>query len=382
MNIALINGHHPHEQRVPMIPEDVSTLIKQGASVTFESGLGRSCHYEDKDYQGAVSVSSREELLSTADVIVRIRKPHIQETALLKAGCLHISYLDPFNNRELVEALAARGVSAVSVEMIPRTAIAQKMDVLSSQASLAGYAAVVTAAERMRKVFPMMITPAGTIAPARVFVIGAGVAGLQAIATARRLGAVVEAFDTRPAVAEQILSLGARFVKIDLGETGQTASGYAKELTPEQMEKQRQAMTRHCAASDVVIATAQVFGRRAPLLVTGDMIRAMRPGSVAVDLAVESGGNVEGSRMDEEVDRYGVRIIGIANMPGKVAIHASQVLSRNFLNLLQHFLNEKTSAVSLSLEDDITRSCLITHQGEIINEMVRNAWKGPERPGR
>ena len=224
--------------------------------------------------------------------------------------------LDAFNEREVVRALAAGGISAIGLEMLPRITLAQKMDVLSSQASLAGYAAVIVAASTMDRIFPMMMTPAGTLKPVRVFVIGVGVAGLQAIATAKRLGARVEAFDTRPAVEEQVHSLGAKFVKVDLGETGQTAQGYARELTAEQLAKQREVMAQHCAKADVVITTAQIFGEKGAVIVTTQMVEQMQPGSVIVDMAVESGGNVEISKPDEVVELKGVRVIGFGNLPG------------------------------------------------------------------
>ncbi len=254
--------------------------------------------------------------LGAADVVLRVRKPPEGEVSNLKPGCIHISLLDAFNERDLVRALAAANVTAIGLEMLPRITLAQKMDVLSSQASLAGYAAVIAAAGTIDRIFPMMMTPAGTLKPARVFVIGVGVAGLQVIATAKRLGARVEAFDTRPAVEEQVQSLGAKFVKVDLGETGQTAQGYARELTPEQLEKQREVMAQHCAKADIVITTAQVFGRKAPLIVTNAMVDQMQPGSVIVDMAVESGGNVECSQPDETVERNGVRVLGLRNLPG------------------------------------------------------------------
>jgi NAD(P) transhydrogenase subunit alpha len=234
--------------------------------------------------------------------------------------------------------------------------------------------AVIIAAERINKIFPMMMTPAGTIAPSRVFVIGAGVAGLQAIATAKRLGARVEAFDTRPVVEEQVKSLGARFVKIDLGETGQTKDGYAKALTDEQLQKQREGMAKVCGASDVVITTAQLFGRKAPLIITEDMVRGMQKGSVIVDLAVESGGNVAGSQPDKEVDVDGVRIIGLANLPGKVAVHASQMFSSNIFNLVDEFWNSDEKRFELNFDDEILQGCVITHQGQIVNEMIANHY--------
>ncbi len=287
-----------------------------------------------------------------------------------------MSFLDPFNERELVEALAGAGVTAVSMEMIPRSTRAQKMDALSSQANLAGYVTVILAAMHLPKIFPMMMTPAGTIAPARVFVIGAGVAGLQAIATAKRLGARVEAFDTRPVVAEQVQSLGARFVEIDLGEIGQTEQGYARQLTPEQIELQRQGQKRVIAQSDVVITTAQVFGRPAPRIVTRDMVQAMRPGSVIIDMAVESGGNVEGSKPGEVIDVGGVKIVGLANLPAQVATNASEMYSSNVSNLLDEFIDAEQGELVLDPGDEIVAGCVVTRDGEIVNDVIRNAYAG------
>jgi len=289
----------------------------------------------------------------------------------MKEGCIHVSFLDPFNDTELVRKLAAAGVSAISMQMIPRSTVAQKMDALSSQANLAGYIAVIIAAERLGKIFPMMTTPAGTIRPAKVFVIGVGVAGLQAIATAKRLGAQIEGFDTRPVVEEQVRSLGARFVKADLGETGQTAQGYAKELTPEQLAKQRDVMAEHCAPADVVITTAQVFGRKAPRILTTEMVKTMAPGSVVIDLAVESGGNVECSRPDEEVDVNGVKVVGISNMPRLVARTASEMYSSNLGNFIEHFWDKTAGTFVLNLEHDLIKGCLLTHGGKIVHPQFK-----------
>src|SRR5690606_2193818 len=251
---------------------------------------------------------------------------------------VHLSFLDPFNETALLQQLAAAKARAVSLEMVPRTTLAQKMDALSSQANLAGYAAVVQATARLGRILPMMMTPAGTIMPARVFVVGAGVAGLQAIATAKRLGARVEAFDTRPVVEEQVKSLGAKFLKIDLGGTGQTAGGYATALTPEQIAKQQAGMTKACAQADIVITTAKLFGRKAPRLITADMLAAMQPGSVVVDLAIDTGGNVEGSIPGQDVvTANGVIVLGQANLEGTVAHHASQVYAANLAAWITHF---------------------------------------------
>jgi len=374
MKIAVLKETHPGETRVPLIPPTVAKLVKLGAEVAIESGTGISCRHRDTDYEeaGAVVADSREELLAGADIVLRLRKPPVEEIALMRRGCIHVSYLDPFNEPALVEEMKKCGISAISLEMIPRSTVAQKMDVLSSQANLGGYVAVIIAAQELDKILPMMTTPAGTIKPARVFIIGVGVAGLQAIATARRLGARVEAFDTRPVVEEQVKSLGAKFVKIDLGETGQTKDGYAKELTPEQMEKQKQGMARACAQADIVITTAQLFGRPAPRIIDRPMIAGMRPGSVIVDMAVESGGNVEGSETDKIVEIEGVKVIGLGNLPGRVAETASQMYSANLGNFIDHFWDREAGRFRLDLEDDIIRGALITHGGELFSETYRS----------
>ncbi|MCS6771427.1 MAG: Re/Si-specific NAD(P)(+) transhydrogenase subunit alpha [Kiritimatiellae bacterium] len=373
MKIVVLRERAQGERRVPLIPPSAEKLVRLGASVSVECGIGESIGIPDEAYEraGATVESDRMTALKSADLVLRLRKPPLEDIRLLRAGCLHVSLLDPFQTPELIRALADAGVTAFSLELIPRTTIAQKMDVLSSQANLAGYVAVLMAANRLDKIFPMMSTPAGTIAPARVFVVGAGVAGLQAIATAKRLGAVVEAFDTRPVVEEQVKSLGAKFLKIDLGETGQTKDGYAKALTEEQLRKQREAMARSCANADVVITTAQVFGKRAPLIITDEMIRGMKPGSVIVDLAVETGGNVEGSRLDEEVIIHGVRVLGYGNMPGRVPAHASQMFSSNLANFIEHFWNRETKSFVLNSEDDIIKGCLVTHNGAVVHPAIQ-----------
>ncbi len=372
MNIVVPREIDPAETRVAVIPQHISRLVEKGAHISVESGIGRTLNISDEDYQkaGASLVADRSQLFQSADLVLRIRKPAMEEVALLKPESIYVSLIDPFNERELIETFKQSGVTAISMEMIPRITRAQKMDVLSSQSNLAGYAAVVIAAERLDKIFPMMMTPAGTISPARVFIVGVGVAGLQAIATAKRLGARVDAFDTRPVVEEQVKSLGARFVKIDLGETGQTKDGYAKALTEEQLQKQREGMAKVCAASDVVITTAQLFGRKAPLIITADMIQGMAKGSVLVDLAVENGGNIAGSQPDQEVEVNGVRIIGLANLPGKVAVNASQMFSANLHALVDEFWNEEEKRFVLDFEDEIIKGCVITHKGEIVNQMI------------
>ena len=372
MHIVVPSEIHPAENRVALLPEHVAKLIEKGAQISVESGIGQSLNISDEEYQkvGASVDADRHQLYQQADMVLQIRKPALEDVARLKEESIYVSLMDPFNERDLIEAFSKKGVTAISMEMIPRITRAQKMDVLSSQANLAGYAAVIIAAERIEKIFPMMMTPAGTISPARVFVVGVGVAGLQAIATAKRLGARVEAFDTRPVVEEQVKSLGARFVKIDLGETGQTKDGYAKALTEEQLQKQREGMAKVCAASDVVITTAQLFGRKAPLIITAEMVAGMARGSVLVDLAVESGGNIAGSQPDQEVDLNGVRIIGMANLPGKVAVNASQMFSANMHALVDEFWNIEDKRFVLDFEDEILQGCVITHQGKVINQMI------------
>jgi NAD(P) transhydrogenase subunit alpha len=366
----------PAEKRVPLIPADVERLVKRGADITVEAGMGEPSRHLDEAYTaaGATVTTDRKALLSQSDLVLRLNKPPLEEVPLLKPGAFHMSYLDPFNEQELIQSLIDHNIGAISVEMIPRSTIAQKMDALSSQANLAGYVAVIVAAEQIDKVLPMMTTPAGTISPARVFVIGAGVAGLQAIATARRLGARVEAFDTRPVVAEQVRSLGAKFAEIDLGDTGETKQGYAKQLTQEQLDKQRREMTKFCARSDIVISTAQVFGRKAPLIVTADMITAMKPGSVVVDLAIETGGNVAGAKLGEVVDINGVKIVGLANLPGRVAIHASQMYSSNLRNFLEHFWDDEKKAPDLDPKHEIVDGCLITQNKTLRNQMLRDRY--------
>ena len=361
------------ERRVAPVPATVAKLVKLGAQVAVESGLGARVHFADSEYAaaGAAVTADRASALKSADMVLRLHKPPPAEVALLRPGCIHVSYLDPFNDTALLCSLAAAGTSAVCMEMIPRSTIAQKMDALSSQASLAGYAAVLLAADRFHGILPMMTTPSGTIRPAQVFVIGAGVAGLQAIATAKRLGAAVEAFDTRPVVEEQVRSLGAKFVKVDLGETAQTAQGYAQELTPAQLAKQREVMAQRAAAADIVITTAQVFGRKAPRIVTTETVTKMKPGSVVVDMAADTGGNVECSRVDEEVDVNGVKVLGHRNLANRVPRVASQMYASNLAAFVEHFWDAATKTFRLDPADDLLRHCLVTHGGAILPENLR-----------
>lgn len=361
------------ETRTAILPGLLAKLTTLDAHVQVESGIGSTINQDDHAYveAGAEIITDRTAALADADMVLRLNPPPDAEIAQMKRGCIHISYLDPFFHTERVGALAAAGIEAICMEMIPRTTIAQKMDALSSQANLAGYVAVLQAVSRLDKIVPMMMTPAGTLSPAKVFVIGAGVAGLQAIATAKRLGARVEAFDTRPVVAEQVQSLGARFLKVDLGETGQTSGGYAKELTPEQLELQREAMAKACAQADIVITTAQLFGRKAPRLITAAMIEGMAAGSVIVDMAAESGGNVEGSEPGRDTVINGVTVIGAANLAGQVPVAASQMYASNLVNLVEHFWDAEAKAFKLDREDEIIKGALLTFDGAIVNPAIK-----------
>ena len=378
MQIGVPKETWPGEVRAAMVPANASKLINQGFSVAVQSGLGSASGYSDAEYAeaGATVSDDRASLLAGSDIVMAVRKPDAADVSSLKKGALYVSFLDPFNEKPLVESIAAQGATAISMEMVPRSTRAQKMDALSSQANLAGYVTVIQASFHLPKIMPMMMTPSGTISPARVFVIGAGVAGLQAIATAKRLGARVEAFDTRPVVAEQVQSLGAKFVEIDLGDTGQTDQGYAKELTPEQVEMQREGQKAIISQSDVVITTAQLFGRPAPQIVGRDMVESMKPGSVIIDMAVETGGNVEGSVMNEVVEINGVKVVGQGNLPGEVARNASDMYSNNLLNLVMEFWDSEAKTLNLDPEDEIIEACVITRDGAVVNETIKNIYSG------
>ncbi len=374
--IAVPKEQQANEQRCPLSPAVAKKLVRSGATVQLESDAGLQAGFANQDYieAGAEIAQDRSSMLSAADIVLRIQKPSIEEVDSLKANSIHISFLDPFNERALVEAFAAKNITAISMEMIPRTTRSQKMDALSSQANLAGYVMVMMAANKLNRILPMMMTPAGTIKPAKVFIIGAGVAGLQAIATAKRLGAKVTAFDTRPVVAEQVESLGGKFLHIDLGETGQTKDGYAKQLTPEQIELQKAGQKAEIAESDIVITTAQVFGRKPPVLVTKDMVTGLKPGSVIVDMAAETGGNVEGSVAGDDVEIDGVTVIGSGNWPSRVPRDATDMYANNLFNLIGDFWDEEKKAFELNFEDDILQGAVITHDGKVVNETIVNHY--------
>ena len=361
-----------NETRFSLTGETAQKFLKKNINLSIQENINlQDALLEKLIEENSINIVSREEGLKSANIICNLNKLSFDDIAKINPDTLAISFLDPFNEKQLIEEFRKKSISSISMELIPRTTRAQKMDALSSQANLAGYSAVIIASNLLEKALPMMMTAAGTISPSKVFVVGVGVAGLQAIATAKRLGARVEAFDTRPVVEDQVKSLGARFIKIDLGETEETNQGYAKALTEEQIKKQQEGMKKVCANSDIVITTAQVFGRPAPKIITSEMVQAMQPGSVIVDMAVSSGGNVEGSQMGEIIDIKGVKIIGNSNLPGEVPTHSSQVYANNIYNLIDEFWDEETSSFKYDLNDEILANCLVTHKGNYINASVK-----------
>lgn len=360
------------ETRVSLTLESAKKFLDKGLNISIEKSFAEHLGSSDKEFEDlGVKTLDRDQGFASAEIVCSVRNLTEDELDKINQNTLLVSFLDPFNEKSLVKKIKEKNISAISMELLPRITRAQKMDALSSQANLAGYSAVIIASQELQKALPMMMTAAGTISPSKVFVIGVGVAGLQAIATAKRLGAKVEAFDTRPVVEEQVKSLGARFVKIDIGETGETEQGYAKELTPEQIEMQREGMKKVCASSDIVITTAQVFGRPAPTLVTSEMVSAMSQGSVIVDMAVGTGGNVEGSVPNETIDLNGVKIVGNTNLPGELPYHSSQVYSSNIFNLIDEFWNGEEKQLTLDITDEILSICLVSHEKEYINKTIK-----------
>lgn len=372
--IAFLRETQAGEQRCSLLPINVKNYVRLGAEVLIESNLGKHIHITDDEYveAGATQIASREEILAQADIIASLHKLEQEQLTKVKSGALLISFLDPFNEVGHIEQLRQSNLSSISIEMLPRISRCQKMDALSSQASLAGYAMVSQGMANLQSVLPMMMTPAGTLKPTKVFVIGAGVAGLQAIATAKRMGAQVTAFDTRPVVAEQVQSLGAKFLEIDLGQTSETGQGYATALTPEQMAIQQREQAKCIIDSDLIITTAQLFGRKPPVLIKQDVIDQMKPGSVIVDMAAENGGNVEGSIAGETVEVSGVRIVGTGSWANLVAKDATQMYASNLFNLISEFWDQEANDFPIDLEDEVVGACVITHNGEIVNEMIRN----------
>jgi len=373
MKIAVLRESTPSERRVPIVPDSVKRLSAKKIHLLVEHLAGDRCFASDATYEkeGAQVAPSAAAALEGADLVMRIRVPSLDEIAQLKEGSALIAPLLPLINKDLVRALAARKITAFSVDAIPRTTTAQMMDVLSSQATCAGYFAVIQAATLLPRFFPMLITAAGTIAPATTLILGAGVAGLSAIGTARRLGSRVEAFDVRKVVKEQVESLGAKFVEVDSTEDAQTAGGYAKEVSDEYKKKQAEAIARHAAKADVIICTALIPGRRAPVLITEDMVKAMKPGSVIVDLAAEQHGNCELTEAGKIVLKHEVTIMGELDLTSHMAVHASQMYSRNMEKLLFHLTDGGN--LKLDTADEITAGCLITHGGEVVHAKAKEA---------
>ena len=356
----------PGETRVAAVPETVKKLIKAGWTVTVESGAGAGCNITDQNYRdaGATVDGNLSALYQGADVVAKLHAPRQQEVDLLKPGTLLISFLFPMTNLELVERLRERKITAFAMDQIPRITRAQSMDALSSQANLAGYKAVVLGADHLPKIFPMLMTAAGTVPPARVVILGAGVAGLQAIATAKRLGAVVEVSDVRPAVKEQVQSLGGKFIEVETTADMETKGGYAKEATEEFLKKQRAVVDQHIMNADVVIGTAQVPGRPAPKLITAEVVQKMKPGAVIVDLAAENGGNCALTEPGKVVTKHGITIVGVLNVPALLPVNASEVYSRNILNVLTLFTN-KEKQLHLDFGDEIVAGSVVAHAGEV-----------------
>ena len=367
------------ERRVALIPELVANLTKAGLEVLVESGAGAEAGFLDQSYREK-GARLEPDAFARADILLKVQPPTAEEIAKIPQGATLIGFIQPYTNTANIQALAARKITVFSMELMPRITRAQSMDALSAMSTIAGYKAVLIAANRLPKFFPLLMTAAGTMTPARVFIIGAGVAGLQAIGTAKRLGAVVEAYDTRPAVKEQVESLGAKFVELGLEtKDAEAKTGYAKAQSEEFYRQQRQMMQTCVAAADVVITTALVPGQRAPVLVTEEMVQGMRPGSVLVDLAAEQGGNCALTEPGQEVVRHGVVLVGPLNLPSTVAAHASQMYARTVTNFLTHLLKE--GKVHLDRNDELTRGPLVTHQGEILHEVVKAALAtGGTRP--
>ena len=368
MKIAIAKELDSAEPRVAATPDTVKKFKALGIDVAIEPGAGVKSGLLDADYEAAGAVVSAE-AVKDADIVIKVKRPDVSEAAKYKKGALVIAIMDPYGNEAALKALADAGVSAFAMELMPRITRAQVMDVLSSQANLAGYRAVIESAEAFGRAFPMMMTAAGTVPAAKVFVMGVGVAGLQAIATARRLGAVVTATDVRPATKEQVESLGAKFLAVEDEEfkNAQTAGGYAKEMSKEYQAKQAALTAEHIKKQDIVITTALIPGRPAPKLVTAEMVKSMKPGSVLVDLAVERGGNVEGAKANEVADVNGVKIVGYTNLAGKVPASASSLYARNLFSFIETLVDKTTKSLAVKWDDDLVKATALTKDGAVIH---------------
>lgn len=369
------------ENRVAAVPEVVGKYIKSGFTVNVEHDAGINAGFTDQKYidAGAKIINSAAELFQSADVILKVQRPVENESLkkheldLMKQGTLLITFMYPLHYHDLVKKCAEKKVNVISMDMIPRTTLAQKMDALSSQANIAGYKSVIMCADALGKIFPLLMTAAGTISPARVVIMGAGVAGLQALGTAKRLGAVVEVSDIRPQVKEEVQSLGGRFIEVPTDASMQDAGGYAKEASAEFSEKQKALLFKHITEADIVITTALVPGKKAPILVTEEMVKKMRPGSVVLDMAVEFGGNCEVSVLGKTVKKHGVTIIGEPNLPSLVPHHASDMYSKNLLSLISHI--GKEGSIKLKFEDEIVKGSVITYDGAVVHDRIKEIIK-------
>ena len=376
MRVAVLKEARSTENRVALVPLGVKALVKRGLTVTVQSGAGETSGISDLIYReaGAEIATNAQDTLKDAKVVLVVNPPPSNELDLLSEGSILVGFLDPLSNSDLVSRLVELNVTGISMELVPRITRAQSMDALSSQATVAGYKAVLLAANHLPKFLPMFTTAAGTIRPAKALILGAGVAGLQAIATARRLGAVVEAFDVRPAVKEQVESLGASFLESEEEVTAEGEGGYAKELTEDQHHKELELIGDALADTDIVITTAQIPGREAPVLITEDMVKTMKYGSVIVDLASESGGNCELSKAGETVLAHGVQILGPSNLPTSIPVHSSQMYSKNIVTLISEFLGDD-GELQLDFENDVVGPSTVTHGGEVRNERVQSAMQ-------
>src|SRR6202051_5127681 len=380
MKLAVLKERRAGEARVAATPESVKKLKGLGLDVTIESGAGAKARFADNDYlaQGAVIAPDAATTLKDADIILKVRSPEADEIAQMKKGAVLAALLAPYTERDAIDRMAAQGVDAFAMEFLPRISRAQAMDVLSSQANLAGYKAAIDAAAQFGRAMPMMMTAAGTIAPARVLVMGAGVAGLQAIATARRLGAIVSATDVRPATKEQVESLGGTFIAVmdEEFKNAQTAAGYAKPMSAEYQKKQAALIAETIKKQDIVITTALIPGRKAPVLVTEDMVKSMKRGSIIVDLAAEQGGNTPLTKPNEVIEVHGVTIMGYTNLPGRLAVDSSSLYARNLFNFLSLFIDKKTGAIALDWNDEIVKGAGLTRDGESVHPALKGERGG------
>ncbi len=368
----------PGENRVALVPDVVSKLVKKGFSVNVQKGAGINAGFRDQEYEkaGAKVIADPQELYRQADIVLKVQRPQFNkdlnehEINLMKKGSLLITFMYSLHYPELAKECAEKGINVISMDAIPRITAAQKMDALSSQANIAGYKAVLMTANKLGKIFPLMMTAAGTIHPAKVVIMGAGVAGLQALGTARRLGAIVEVSDIRPSVKEEVQSLGGRFIEVETNDELQDENGYAKEASQEFLEKQKKLIFKHVTEADIVITTALVPGKKAPILVTEEMIKNMRPGSVVLDMATEFGGNCEISRKGETINKYNVTIIGEPNLPSLVPTHSSEMYARNLQALIEH-MTDKEGNFSLNLQSEIVSKSIIVHNGEVVHQKTK-----------